>query len=141
LSAEAEPDGYVAVAVQAEADARYDADDAAEPMLFARAWLRALSTAPDEALRLVVHRGNSNEPVIRDGDLLLVDTTVKRIADDGLYVFPRDGKYLARFVERLFGGRVALKARNPDYGAQPLSQEEAERLPLLGRVLWRGGSL
>ncbi|MEJ0041115.1 MAG: S24 family peptidase [Rhizomicrobium sp.] len=126
--------------MQPEAATRFD-DGGEGPMLFSRRWLRAMTAAAPEALRLVVHRGNANEPIIRDGDLLLVDTTVKQIAEDGLYVFPRDGKYLARFVEKFVDGRVALKARNPEYGIQPLSGDEAAKLPLLGRVLWRGGAL
>ena len=39
----------------------------------------------------------------------------------------------------MFDDRVALKPRNPDYGVQMLGKDEAEKLPLLGRVLWRGG--
>ncbi|HEY0301604.1 MAG TPA: S24 family peptidase [Rhizomicrobium sp.] len=140
LTVETEPDGYVAIALQPEGGARFGADDEGA-ILFSRSWLRAATAAAPEALRLVVNRGNANEPVIRDGDLLLVDTTVKQIADDGLYVFPRDGKYLARFVETYVDGRVALKARNPEYGMQPLSGDDAAKLPLLGRVLWRGGAL
>jgi hypothetical protein len=136
---EADADGYVGIALQPEADARFDEAETPAEILFARGWLKATTAAAPDELRLVVHRGKSNEPVIRDGDLLLVDIRVKRIAEDGLYVFPRDGKYLARVVEHLFDNRIALKPRHPDFGTQTLTKEEAERLPLLGRVLWRGG--
>lgn len=137
---EAEPDGYVAITVQTEAATRFDAVAEAPAMLFSRSWLKARTAAAIDDLRLVVHRGNSNEPVIRDGELLLVDTTAKQIGEEGLYVFPRGGGYLARFVEKFLGGRVVLKARNPQYDTQPLSEDDAAKLPLLGRVLWRGGA-
>ena len=136
---EPEPVGYVGIVLQPEADARFDDAEATAEILFARSWLKAATDAAPDELRFMVHRGKSNEPVIRDGDLLLVDIRVKRIAEDGLYVFPRDGKYLARFVEHLFDNRIALKPRHPDFGTQTLTKEEAEKLPLLGRVLWRGG--
>ena len=136
---EPEPEGYVGIALQPEADARFDDAEAPADILFARSWLKAATDAAPDELRFVVHRGKSNEPVIRDGDLLLVDIRVKRIAEDGLYVFPRDGKYLARFVEHLFDNQIAVKPRHPDFGTQTLTKEEAEKLPLLGRVLWRGG--
>lgn len=137
---EAEPDGFVEVAVQPDADTRFgEGEEAAAAMLFSRAWLKSIVATPADKLRIVIHRGNSNEPVIADGDLLLVDTSVTRIAGNGLYVFPLDGKYQAKFVETFVNRRVALKSRNPTYDAQILSADEAGELQLLGRVCWRGG--
>ena len=138
-TSEPEPEGYVAVELQREAGARFGVDEAPAQIMFARPWLKTLTGAAPEELRLVVHRGKSNEPVIRDGDLLLVDIRVKRIAEDGLYVFPRGEQYLARFVEHLFDDTIAVKPKHPDFGTQTLSKEEAAKLPVLGRVLWRGG--
>ncbi len=139
-SADAEPEGFVAVAVQSDTETRYgEGVDATPPMLFSRAWLKTIVSAPADALRIVIHRGNSNAPVIADGDAMLVDTRVTRIAGDGLYVFPLDGKYQAKFVENLVNGRVALKSRNAAYDVQMLSKDEAGELQLLGRVCWRGG--
>jgi phage repressor protein C with HTH and peptisase S24 domain len=54
-------------------------------------------------------------------------------------VFARDGDLFTKMIERLVDGRVALKARNPAYDTQVLSREEAARLTVFGRVLWRGG--
>ena len=68
---EADADGYVGIALQPEADARFDDAEATAEILFARGWLKATTAAAPDELRLVVHRGKSNEPVIRDGDLLL----------------------------------------------------------------------
>lgn len=140
FTGEAESDGFVAITVLADTGARFDdGEAAADEVLFSRAWLRATIRVPDAALRLVIHRGNSNAPVIQDGDAMLVDTTMRVIIDDGLYVFPRDGKFQAKFVETFVDGRVALKSRNPDYGMQTLSAEEAGKLPVIGRVRWRSG--
>jgi phage repressor protein C with HTH and peptisase S24 domain len=140
------PDGFVAIVVQPETEARLaDADDAdvdaPGDFLFRREWLSSLTRTPDEHLRIVINRGNANEPVIRDGDQLLVDTQDRRIADDALYVFVSDGRYLARFVEKLATGNVALKSRNPDFRVQTLSPEDVAKLQVLGRVLWHGGKM
>ncbi|MEI9994547.1 MAG: S24 family peptidase [Rhizomicrobium sp.] len=134
-----EPDGFVAVPVQADADTRFGGTEEESVLLFSRAWLRMIAPGPQDKLRIVVQRGNANEPAIRDGDTMLVDTSVERITDDALYVFARDARYLARFVETFIDGRVALKSRNPDYGMQTLSPEEAARLNVFGLVRWRGG--
>jgi phage repressor protein C with HTH and peptisase S24 domain len=137
------PEGFVAVTVQPEADARLDVgDDAADgDFLFRGAWLESLTKTPAGHLRIVINRGNANEPVIRDGDQLLVDTQDKRIADDALYVFVSDGRYLARFVEKLATGAIALKSRNPDFRVQTLTPDEVAALQVLGRVLWHGGKM
>jgi hypothetical protein len=36
---------------------------------------------------------------------------------------------------------VVLKARNPEYGAQNLSADEAGALKPFGRVCWHGGAI
>ncbi|HEY0107300.1 MAG TPA: S24 family peptidase [Rhizomicrobium sp.] len=132
------PDDFVAVPIQPDADSRFDAGE--EPMLlFSRAWLRKTVPAEEAKLRIVVQRGDANEPALRDGDALLVDTAVDRISDDALYVFLRDGRHLARFVETFVDGRVALRSRNPEYGTQTFSREEADALHVFGRVRWRAG--
>jgi len=137
---EVEPVGFVEVAIQPDAATRFgEGEEAPTSMPFSRAWLKSIVATPADKLRIFIHRGNSNEPVIVDGDLLLVDTSVTRIAGNGLYVFPLDGKHEAKFVETLVNRRVALKARNPTYHAQILSADEAGELQLLGRVCWRGG--
>ncbi|MBS0469454.1 MAG: helix-turn-helix domain-containing protein [Proteobacteria bacterium] len=132
------PEDYVAVPVAADVEARFG-DETVPPFLFARAFLDRIGAGA--SLSIVHQRGNANEPAIRDGEMLLVDGSVQQIGEDGLYVFTRDGKHLARFVETFVDGRVALKARNPDYGVQTLSAQEAAALTPLGRVLWRGAAL
>ncbi|HXC54607.1 MAG TPA: LexA family transcriptional regulator [Rhizomicrobium sp.] len=142
---DAEPEGFVAIPLQPDADARIDAG-AEATLLFARAWLATLVEAPQTGLRIVIQRGNANEPAVKDGDALLVDTAVDRIAkaasdEDALYVFVRDGHHVARFVETFVDGRVVLKARNPAFAPQTLSPEEAAKLQIFGRVRWRGGAI
>jgi Peptidase S24-like/Helix-turn-helix len=139
---DAGPEGFAAIAIAGDTDLRYGAgNEPGATLLFSRAWLSATVQAPEEALRIVIQRGTANAPAIRDGDALLVDTTAERIDQDALYVFVRDGQHLARFVETFVDRRVALKARNPDYGTQILSPEEAARLLVFGRVRWRGGPI
>jgi hypothetical protein len=134
------PEGYVALPLAADIDSRFD-DETIAPCLFARAWLNRIGAGETSALCIVLQRGNANEPAIRDGEMLLVDRSVPQVGEDGLYVFTRDGKHIARFVETFVDGRVALRARNPEYGTQTLSKEEAAALRPLGRVRWHGGTI
>ncbi len=132
-----EPEGFVAIPIQRDADA--DPDGEEDTVLFSAGFLRGLGTI--DKLRIVVQRGAANAPVIRDGDLLLVDTANDRITRDGLYVSLRDGRNFVRFVETAPNGTVTLKSRNPDYGTQTLTPEEAARLQIFGRVRWRSGAI
>ncbi|MEI9992628.1 MAG: S24 family peptidase [Rhizomicrobium sp.] len=136
---EAEPDGFVSIPVARDADAGPDGGE--DAVLFSAGFLHGLGAADIDKLRIVVQRGAANEPVIRDGDLLLVDTSNDRIARDGLYVSLRDGRYFVRFVETAPNGTVTLKSRNPEYGTQTLAPEEAEQLRIFGRVRWRSGAV
>jgi phage repressor protein C with HTH and peptisase S24 domain len=139
---EAEPEGFVPIAFHADGESRYGAEESADaPFAFSRAWLRTEVKAPEDKLRVVIHRGNANEPAIRDGDAMLVDISVDRIAEDAFYVFARDGRLQAKFVETYIDGRVALKSRNPDFETQLLTADDAARLNVFGRVRWRGGTL
>lgn len=137
------PEGFALLASRDSepvGDVRYDADETA-PVAFPRAWLREAFDADAGDLTVVIHRGPANDPVLRDGDLMLVDTRVRAIAEDGFYVFERDGRLQTKLVETFLDGRVALKSRNPEFAPQILSAQDAGRLTLLGRVRWRGGML
>jgi len=134
-----QPDGFVMIPIAHDADADADASD--NPVLFSTGFLRGLGSADLDRLRIVVQRGAANEPVIRDGDMLLVDTANDRITRDGIYVAARDGRYFVRFVETAPNGTVTLKSRNPDYGTQTLTPVEAAQLQIFGRVRWRCGAI
>jgi phage repressor protein C with HTH and peptisase S24 domain len=114
-------------------------DEEREPLAFPRALLRRLASAGLDKLVVVFNRGESNEPDIFDGDAMLVDRGIERFADDAFYVFEYEGALMVKLIERLLDGRVALKARNPGYREEILSKEEAARLTIFGRVVWRGG--
>ena len=134
-----EPDGFVAIPIVRDADAEAGLGD--DPVLFSAGFLHGLGAAQPDKLRIVLQRGAANEPVIRDGDMLLVDTASDRITRDGIYVSWRDGRYFVRFVETAPNGTVTLKSRNPDYGTQTLTPVEAAQLQIFGRVRWRCGAI
>lgn len=110
-----------------------------EPLAFPITQLRRLSSSTFEKLFVVFNRGDSNEPDIYDGDVMLVDRGIERLADDAFYVFEFEGALMVKLIERMLDGRVALKSRNPAYREEILSKDDAARLRVFGRVVWRGG--
>lgn len=136
---EEEPGGFVSIPMQPDGEGAIDAQ--AESVQFPLAFLDDLGPVNVDKLRIVLQRGDANEPFIFDSDKLLVDTSNDRITRDGIYVTERDGRYFVRFVETSPNGTVTLKSRNPDYGTQVLSPEEAAELKIFGRVRWRSGPI
>lgn len=139
-----EPEGYYLVPVyRVTASSGHGSfparEEVSEPMAFPRALLKRLASAGIDHLAIVFNRGESNEPDIMDGDAMLIDRGIERIADDAFYVFSYDDALMVKQIERMLDGRVALKARNPNYREEILSREDAARLKVFGRVVWRGG--
>lgn len=94
--------------------------------------------------RVVYAKGDSMEPVIRDGAALLVvpdlGLTLHDVAAGGVYAINYDGKMLVKTVtkDRLTGRWVArsFNAQHPDI---PLEGDASVRV--LGRVVWAGAQL
>lgn len=103
---------------------------------FSQRWLREQGLEPGKlsAVRVV---GDSMEPLLREGDDLLVDLA-ERPFRDGIYVVRLDDNLLVKRVTSQGGGRFSLLSQNLSY--PPLSVT-ADQFDLLGRVVWKSGRL
>ena len=80
-------------------------------------------------------RGDSMEPSISDGDILLVDRGVKTIDRDAVYVIGLNDHLVVKRVQLLFGSdRLRLSSNNELYPPIELDAETANRLVVVGRV-------
>ncbi|MGV6875083.1 XRE family transcriptional regulator [Pseudochelatococcus sp. B33] len=100
-------------------------------------WLRGIGTDPRQAY-LLAFSGDSMEPTIRDGDLLLIDRSVEQVIDHGIYVLLVGGRLLVKRVQLRHDGSLVLRNDNPAYEIETVSAEEAGRLVIEGRVRWFG---
>lgn len=103
---------------------------------FSRRWLReqGLEEGRLSAVRVI---GDSMEPLLREGDDLLVDLA-ERPFRDGIYVVRLDDSLLVKRVTSQGGGRFSLLSQNLSY--PPLSVS-ADQIDLIGRVVWKSGRL
>ncbi|EHK65968.1 peptidase S24-like family protein [Achromobacter arsenitoxydans SY8] len=112
-------------------------------MHFRRSFLRAVGADAGKA-RVVYAKGDSMEPIIRDGAALLVvpneDLTVRDLAAGGVYAINYDGKMIVKTVtrDRLTKQWVA-RSFNPAYPDIPL--ENGMPVRVLGQVVWSGARL
>ena len=105
---------------------------------FKRTWIRRKGLNPNN-LSVVTAKGDSMEPTVRDGDILLVDQMVDRISTDGIYLIERENDLYCKRLQRSFDGGVTIMSDNPRYSPQQLSPESANSLHITGRVVWVGG--
>jgi len=105
---------------------------AATTMIFSREQLRRMSVRPEGAA-LIKAEGNSNSPVIEDGNLLLIDRSDTEPVD-ARFVFERNGSIFVKLLQRLGNGGWLLKSDNPAWEPDRLPKDEADQVRILGRV-------
>ena len=105
---------------------------------FRRSWLERKGLNP-ATMAVVRARGDSMEPTVRDGDMLLVDRNMARLAGDGIYLIERDNDLYCKRLQKRFDGGVTIMSDNARYEPQQLSTEASAALNVVGRVFWVGG--
>jgi len=112
-------------------------------MQFRRSFLRAVGADSGKA-RVVYAKGDSMEPVIKDGAALLVvpneDLTLRDLAGGGVYAINYDGKMIVKTVAKdKLTGRWVARSFNPAY--PDIALENGHPARVLGQVVWAGTRL
>ncbi|MGB0919862.1 MAG: XRE family transcriptional regulator [Alphaproteobacteria bacterium] len=142
LSADAGP-GFVMVpryeiAAAAGFGAFSEVSDPVDFLAFRADWLRATARIRPDQAALISAIGDSMDPTIRSGDLLLVDLGVTRLIDDAIYVVSLADRLMVKRIQRFHDGSVAICSDNPAYASDRLSPADTESLTIAGRVRWIG---
>ena len=111
-----------------------------EQLAFQSSWLRSRGINPVNA-RILSVRGDSMEETIRDGDILLVDTSIDRIKDNSIYVLVYGEMVLVKRVHARLNGSLQLISDNPRYPPEEVSAGEVDLLKIAGRVMWFGRTI
>lgn len=113
------------------AGAREEAFDA---FRFSRRWLteQGLDGTNLSAIRVI---GDSMEPLLREGDEVLVDCRQQSFRD-GVHVVRLDDVLLVKRVASKGGGRYSLLSQNLAY---PPIEVSADEFAVIGRVVWKCG--
>ena len=88
---------------------------------------------------LVSALGDSMEPTVRTGDLLLVDRSPESPLEDGIYLIQIEQSLSVKRLERRMDGSVTVRGDNPKASKEELiSKKELARLKNIGKVVWIG---
>lgn len=117
-----------------------DHEDAVEFLAFPPDWLRRRGINP-VAARALTARGDSMEPTIRSGDVLLVDTSWQRVDDNGIYVVVSAGFVLVKRVHPRRDGSLMLISDNTRYPPEDIPVTEVPDFQIAGRVMWFGRTI
>ena len=125
----------------AENDALLKSKKMAGHFAFKTSWLtEELGVRPD-SLALLSAGGDSMEPTLHSGDLLLVDLATSLVEEDAIYAIQNDGGLAVKRIQKMFDGSVLIKSDNPLYKEQILGKDNMEALRIIGRVVWAGRKL
>lgn len=120
------------------AAAGYGAAAADEPpasfFSFRRDWVRATLGGDPARLAILPASGDSMEPLIHEGDLLLIDLSVTVPAGVGIYVMERGGDLLVKSVHPLLSGGLIVDSLNKAYAVEAWSPGKDHGLRFVGRV-------
>lgn len=82
--------------------------------------------------------GDSMEPDIRHGDMVLVDQSKSQIYGHAIYAIGINEEIYIKQVETLPGETLVLRSRNPEYSpiSVDLHGDLADSVRVIGRVIW-----
>lgn len=102
----------------------------------AEAWARTRLPRDLSRIRIITGRGDSNAPLINDGDILFVDSGIDHFAGEGMYLFNWMGHMLCkRLAPNLATGRLEIQSVNKSYETTEVPASEISQLNIVGKVV------
>lgn len=100
---------------------------------FQSSWLTKKGSA--NAMVAMEVFGQSMEPVIREGDTVLIDQSQKQVLAGAIYAVGVEDTILVKRLEK-HPNKLVLCSDNKDYEPIFLEKEDAEKVRILGKVIW-----
>ena len=107
-------------------------------LAFRADWVNNALGVPVSALVLINVTGDSMEPTLSNGDLILIDMSTQGIDDSAIYVLRFDGKLVVKRIHRKFDGSVIIMSDNAVYPPEVILGDLVGDLEVVGRVVWCG---
>lgn len=115
-----------------------DNEEVIDSLVFKKEWIHNELHSNPAHLYLIHVEGDSMEPNLRPGDVILVDHSDSMARRDGIYVITMDGALLVKRLQRLPDGVIKISSDNPVYEPYEFSAgwDINNRLKIIGRVVW-----
>ncbi len=104
---------------------------------FAEKWLSKITLTNPKNLLAFMVSGDSMEGDIHDGDLVIVNTTMNDLSNDGTYAVCIDDKFYIKILQRIPGNKILVVSKNDKY--KPFEVDLAsEHFKIIGKAIWSG---
>jgi phage repressor protein C with HTH and peptisase S24 domain len=110
-----------------------------DELAFKEDWIRRELRVSPADLRLIYVEGDSMEPDLRAGDVILIDHSDTLARREGIYVIRMDDALLVKQLQRMPGGLIKVISRNPAYEPFTIAAEKIQGqngFGIVGRVVW-----
>jgi len=112
-------------------------------LAFKQDWIRGILRVNPNDLRLVHVDGDSMEPTLHHGDIILVNAGNHAVVRDGIYVVRFGQAVMVKRLQLLPGNKLKVKSDN-ETGYEPFTidlEKLGEEVAVIGRVVWAGRGL
>ncbi len=107
-------------------------------LAFRAEWVHNALGVAERDLALIEVHGDSMEPTLSNGDLILLDMRHSKVMDNSVYAIQLNGGLLVKRIQVRLNGSIIVKSDNPRYEPESLESGEADQLRVVGRVVWAG---
>ncbi|SDR16055.1 S24 family peptidase [Pseudovibrio sp. Tun.PSC04-5.I4] len=96
-----------------------------------------LGRTSTDGLIILTADGDSMDPLIADGDLVMVDKK-RNTLSDGVYAFVYGGLARVKYLRPTLQGDIEVISQNPIHKDELLKRSELEDFHIIGKVVWCG---
>ncbi|MBU8849015.1 MAG: helix-turn-helix domain-containing protein [Desulfobacterales bacterium] len=108
-------------------------DNVTDYLSFQTKWLAGKGSAGNMVAMEVF--GQSMEPVIKEGDTVLIDQSQKNILAGAIYAVGVEDTILVKRLEK-HPNKLVLVSDNKDYEPIYLKREETDKVRIIGKIIW-----
>lgn len=109
---------------------------------FRKSWLDSKGISDVSDLKIMEVEGNSMWPKLEDGMVVAVHTRDRAVRSDKIYAIAVGGETRIKRLYKRTDGSIEIRSDNPDkvrYPTEILDLESANRLEIIGRMIWYSG--
>jgi phage repressor protein C with HTH and peptisase S24 domain len=118
--------------------ARIHSEQIVDHLAFRADWVRHALGVQQSDLALISVKGDSMEPTLSNGDLILLDMHSGKVEDNAIYALQHNGTLLVKRIQRRLDGSVVVSSDNPRYESEAVGIDAVDSLRVVGRVVWAG---
>ena len=114
-----------------------DYEAVADNLAFPSGYLRHITSTSPDHLAIISVTGASMAPTLNHDDLVMVDTTKKNIAYDGMFVIRHEDLLKVKRL-RWGRGKASIVIRSDNMRDFPEEDADPMDIEIVGRVIWTG---